>query len=265
MTEEVAKYEVGRLQDFDPFRAMDKLDDELFLEEMKGRIVDTWAYSFRQDGKDVNGLSKVGVDQACREMAKSGEVIREENVEYTIDPTDKRYILFKGFASRIAVAKDGREVVLDRTIGTKRQCVFIATKEKGITDKVNPFWYEQGAMKSLRNARMRLLSEEIKTKIIVFSKENKKVREVKPEDDTTPPVEKGTSRKSSKDTLFDELSSYCQDAEGLVDGNMRDSIVSQIATKKDGTPIKSWEELDKIDGVKYEKWFASMLKKFRER
>ena len=197
-------------------------------------------------------------------MAKSGVVIREEDIEYQIDPTDKRYVLFKGYASRIAVAKDGREVVLDKTIGTKRQCVFIITKEKGITDRVNPFWYEQGAMKALRNARLRLLSEEIKTKIILFAKENKKTREVVPEDDTSPPIEKKATGKLSKDILFDELSAYCTDAEGLIDTNLRDSKVSQIATKKDGSPIKTWDELDKIDGEKYEKWFAKMLKKFRE-
>ena len=88
-------------------------------------------------------------------------------------------------------------------------------------------------------------------------------REPKGQQKKDPPP--APSGKSSKDILFDELSEHCTDADGLIDTNLRDSIVSQIATKKDGTPIKSWEELDKIDGVKYEKWFSSMLKKFRER
>jgi len=127
-------------------------------------------------------------------------------------------------------------------------------------------------MKAVRNARMRLLSEEIKTKIILLAKENSKTRQVTPDDDVPPNGENGQHDETkpvehgglSKDILYEELTLYCTDAEGLVDTNLRDSKVSQIATKKDGTPIKSWDELDKIDGEKYEKWFAKMLRKFRE-
>jgi len=258
----------NQLQDFDPFRVMDKLDDDLFLEEMKGRIVDTWAYSFNQDGKEVRGLSKIGVDQACREMAKKGEVIREENVEYAIDPTDKRYILFKGSASRIAVSKDGVEIVLDRTIGTKRQCVFVITKIEGITNRVNNFWFEQGSMKALRNARLRLLSEEVKTKVITIAKESGKTREIKKEDDVSTDVETDkksespakttTTKKTSKDILYEELSSYCMTDDGI-DTNLMDSIIKKIAFKKDKTAVQSWDEIKNVDGQKYEKWFVGML------
>ncbi len=236
MSETPAIYEGNKIVEFDPFRAMDRLDDELFLEEMKGRIVDTWAYSFPQDGKTVNGLSKVGVDQACREMAKSGEVIREEDVAYQVDPTDKRYVLFKGFASRVAVAKDGKEVFLDRTVGTKRQCVFIVKKE-GITDKVNPFWYEQGAMKALRNARMRLLSEEIKTKIILFAKESKKTREVVPDDDV------GGNGNLSGTDLFNSVQVLVED---IATKNNKTTgyyveYFTAVNTKKDGKWVKEKE------------------------
>jgi hypothetical protein len=80
-------------------------------------------------------------------------------------------------------------------------------------------------------------------------------------------VEPPTTQKgeTSKDVLYKELSEHCVDAEGLLDTTLRDSIVSQIAHKKDGTPIKSWDELEKVEGEKYEKWFSGMLKKFRER
>lgn len=270
--EKVVKAE--KVQEFDPFIIMDRLDDEAFIEEMKGRVVDTWAYSFFQDGKEVTGLSKVGVDQACREMAKGGEVIREEKVEYAVDPTDKRFMLFVGTACRLAVSKDGKEVCLDRTIGTKRQCIYIITRD-GITDRVNPFWFEQGAMKALRNARMRLLSEEIKTKVIAIAKELRKTKTVKNGNDIAsvntikadkPPInydnEPYEEKRFSKDILREKLMDHCEMEDGKVNKDLLSAIVQAIAKKKDGTSIKEWDELEKVDGEKYEKWFAKTLNNF---
>ena len=167
------------LEKFDPFQAMDALDDELIIAEIEGRIVDKWVYHFpgAPGEKEVWGLSKVGVDQACRVMAAQGEAIREENIEWTIDPTDNRYVLFKGFASRVIVSKEGIEAVLDRAAGTKRQCTMVV-KRSGITKDKNAFWFEQGTVKALRNARSRLLSEEVVGKIMAMAKEKGKTREV---------------------------------------------------------------------------------------
>ncbi len=172
----------SQVPDFDPFQAMDKLDDEAILAELEGRVVDTWVYHFPQEGKEIWGVSKVGIDQACREMAKQGEAIREEDVLWSIDPTDKEYVLFKASASRIAVTKDGKEIPLDRAMGTKRQSVNTVRRD-GKTAP-NPFWFEQGSIKALRNARARLVSEETRSKIIALAKEKGKVREVKKPDQT---------------------------------------------------------------------------------
>lgn len=288
-----------KVKEVDPFVIMDRLDDEAFLEEMKGRVVDTWAYSFFQDGKEVTGLSKVGVDQACREMAKGGEVIREEKVEYAVDPTDKRFMLFVGTACRLAVSKDGKEVCLDRTIGTKRQCIYIVTKD-GITDRVNPFWFEQGAMKALRNARMRLLSEEIKTKVIGIAKELRKTKLVKNGNGSAVNVSKADNNKNpsnqtsknntdtpydepryfseeeiydepyeekrfSKDILREKLLDYCEMENGKINKDLLSDVVQAIAKKKDGTPIMSWDSLEKVDAEKYEKWFAKILNEFEKK
>jgi len=161
----------------DPFEVMDQMDDEIIIKEIEGRIVDTWVYHFKDEtGREQWGLSKVGVDASCAELAKKGEVIRELDVSYQVDPTDKQYVLFTGKAARYAVARDGKEVLLDTAIGTKRQGLF-TIKRDGSTIK-NPFWFEQGAMKALRNARSRLISEEIKSKIIAFAKKQGKTQDV---------------------------------------------------------------------------------------
>ena len=177
---------MGRTQPakFDPFQAMDSLDDEAIMAEIEGRVVDKWVYHFPSsetddDGqrKEVWGLSKVGVDQAALEMARSGEVLREEDVEWTTDPTDSKYVLFKAFAKRVAVSKDGKEVILDQVVGVKRQCLFFVKYGK-ISQKQNAFWFEQGSMKAMRNARSRLISEEVRSKIMALAKDKGKVKKV---------------------------------------------------------------------------------------
>jgi len=169
----------------DPYQVMDLLDEQAFLEELKGRVANEWVYTFFQDGQKVTGLSKVGVDACCREMAKAGEIIRELDVTWEIDPTDAKYILFKGSAVRVAISKDGKEYELDKAIGTKRQCIFIVTKKEGLTDRSNTFWFEHGAM----NARARLISEDIRAKVMAIAKEQGKIKDIpaetKPE--TKPP------------------------------------------------------------------------------
>lgn len=167
---------------YDPFAAMDRLDDEAILAELEGRVMKALVYSFNQGGQTVTGLSKVGVDAVVREMAKQHEVIRELECTFQDFGEDA---LFTAKAGRYVVKFDEQkgvaaEVLLDTRIGTKRQWKKMKTK-RGIED--NPFWYEQGSMKALRNANMRLLREDLKQQIIAKAQATEgAVREVKAED-----------------------------------------------------------------------------------
>lgn len=163
----------------DPFDGIDAMDDRLIMEEIKGRIVDEWVYHFKdENGREQWGLSKVGVDAACSELAKRGEVIRELEIRHDIDPTDKEYILFTAKAGRYAVSRDGKEVLLDTAFGTKRQSTVVHRRD-GSTS-YNNFWFEQGAAKALRNARNRLIGEEMRTSIIAFAREHNKTANLSP-------------------------------------------------------------------------------------
>lgn len=249
------------LTDFNPFRAMDRLDDEQILNELEGRVSKVWVYQFQQDGKTIEGLSKVGVDQACIEMSMRGEVIREGDLDYQQDPTDPKYMLFSAYASKYAVSKEGQEIFLDRVLGTKRQCVYIITRNEGVSDRVNPFWYEQGAMKAMRNARMRLIGEDTRAKIITLAKNAGKTKSVTPSDDIgngkngqkppmTPPQEKKDHAIKDPDspasdaqikainTMYGKLGlednlkySYCTEAAGLTEviGSTKDLTKGQAS------------------------------------
>ncbi|MHC1781620.1 MAG: hypothetical protein AB9891_02460 [Anaerolineaceae bacterium] len=157
----------------DPFEVIDAMDDNLIMEEIKGRIADAWVYHFKDEtGREQWGLSKIGVDAACSELARRGEVIRELEIRHEVDPTDAEFILFTAKAGRFAVARDGREVLLDTAFGTKRQSTKTLRRDGSST--YNNFWFEHGSTKALRNARNRLISEKMRASIITYAREHKK-------------------------------------------------------------------------------------------
>jgi len=173
--------EIKDLAKFDPFTAMDKLDDEAIVAELQGQIVDTLAYQFEKDGQTITGLSKAGVDAVCREMAKQGEVIRE--LELNVLDTGEDYVAHVKAGRYIIQINqqtgESREVLLDTVFGVKRQ------PKKYDNGKTNPFAYEQAVSKASRNAKMRLLREDLKQATIQLAQEQKKVLKVSGESGTT--------------------------------------------------------------------------------
>ena len=181
--------EIKELAKFDPFMAMDKLDDEAIVAELQGQIVDTLAYQFEKDGQTVTGLSKAGVDAVCREMAKQGEVIRE--LELNVLDTGEDYVAHVKAGRYIIQINqqtgESREVLLDTVFGVKRQ------PKKYDNGKTNPFAYEQAVSKASRNAKMRLLREDLKQATIQLAQEQKKVIKVSEKNGTKSTNEKSLS------------------------------------------------------------------------
>ncbi len=155
---------------WDPFQLMDRLDEEAFRRELDGVPSDELVYVVRQAGRGVIGLSKTGVDQCCLSLVAQGQVIREEDLQYEIiGEGELREALFKVKAARYAVSPDGREVRLDQVIGVKRQALYHA-------DKLNPHWYEAGAMKAARNARFRLVPGGVRAQVIAGARRSGQAR-----------------------------------------------------------------------------------------
>lgn len=139
----VAKTVSTPIRKTDVFELMDRLDDALIVEELKGIVSDEWVY-------DVNGkvgLSKVGIDESCNMLAKQGEVIREDADSLRWDMMGKGddvVALFVISATRYRVATrvddEGEfqtaEVKLEQTIGTKRQPLYYEAKAMSLESKV---------------------------------------------------------------------------------------------------------------------------------
>jgi len=172
MSEEMAKYDSSL-----PFVLFDRLDDDLIIKELEGRLPGVLTYHFNQDGQELWGLSKSGVDECSNELAKKGEVIRELECNF-VDKDDEA--LFTVKAGRYAISKDGKEVLLDTKLGFKRQ------SKKTKYGKENSFWFEQGSIKACRNAASRLIPASIKAGVIEYAKAQGKVKEVKKEEGHEP-------------------------------------------------------------------------------
>ncbi len=163
----------------DVFAKFDELDDKAIIAQLEGKIVKTAVYHFVEGSTDIWGIGKIGVDMCAEEEARRGVAIRDGDVHWAIDPTDPEYVLFTATVSRWIVGKTGAEAQLDTAIGTKRQGIKLKLKSGQIVP--NKFWFEQGSQKAIRNARLRLIPQEIQAKIIQFAKEKGHILEVKPE------------------------------------------------------------------------------------
>jgi len=111
--------------------------------------------------------------------------LREDDVRHEIDPTNSQYVLFTAKVSKHLIDKGGDEAMVESAIGTKRQWTRMLKKGED-APVVDPFWFEKGSIKALRNAKQRLIPEEIKAKIITFAKKEGKVREVKEDNSVSP-------------------------------------------------------------------------------
>jgi hypothetical protein len=153
---------------------MDRLDDDQIVAQLEGRLPEVLTYHYKDGGQEIWGLSKVGVDEAKGELAKTGKIIREEDLTFTVDGNDAMFVAKAGM---YAIDREGNEHRLQTKIGQKRQSKKIRKKDGRIVN--NPHWFEQGGQKALRNAVRDLIPTSIKEAVIEYAKRQGKVKEVK--------------------------------------------------------------------------------------
>lgn len=225
---------------WDAFQLMDRLDEQALIREMEGIAVRELVYVIKggKDGKeDVEGLSKVGVDECARMLVRDGQVIRETDLRFElIGEGEQQQGVFTAKAARFALnPSNGQEMKLDEVIGVKRQAMYeeratltldskvpgkkwkghtfrqLLEDEEGrgylewmsesfkeehmrvfarklldgedVTEmatgtRFNPHWYEHGAMKACRNARIRLIPLNVRAQVIALAKQEGRAKVV---------------------------------------------------------------------------------------
>lgn len=180
----------------DIFEKFEQLDDKIIIAELENQVVDDWVYHFVQDGKHIWGIGKAGIDGCTKEMGKNGIALREDWVKFERDPTHPEFVLFTACVSKHYISPEGGEAMVESAIGTKRQWIMVKRRSDG---KIlsNRFWFEQGSIKALRNAKSRLIPDDIKTKIITFAKMHKKVRKIEAPKEAKPQETKAENKSSA--------------------------------------------------------------------
>lgn len=129
------------LMKVDPFQEMERADEQMILDEIKGRAIDTLVYEVR----GATGLSLAGVRETARVMNKQGQGrIRISDKEPSVIETDEY------FEVRVYAVDDMNG---GGNWGIKRQA-----KQYG-DGKTNDFAYEQALAKAQRNAIRGLVPE----------------------------------------------------------------------------------------------------------
>ncbi|GAH47007.1 unnamed protein product [marine sediment metagenome] len=166
------------LESQDIFERFEQLDDKVIIQLLEDQVAEAWVYHFKQEGKDIWGIGKAGIDGCAKEMGKKGIALREDSVDHVIDPTHPEFVLFTAKVTKHVVDEKGNEATVESAIGTKRQWIMIRRRDGKIA--TNKFWFEQGSQKALRNAKARLIPDEIKAKILAFAQKKGRVREIEP-------------------------------------------------------------------------------------
>ena len=154
------------------FLAFDRADDEAILARMRGEALREMVYDFPDGrGGHTYGLSVAGADECKRELAKIGEVIREEEARIESENPDEARFVAK--ATRYAVFFDGRpEIKLDNALEFKRQEKYVTLRSG--KQAPNEHWYETGGSKAVRNAVLKLVPQTIKQRVIEMYKSTAK-------------------------------------------------------------------------------------------
>src|SRR5262245_57447490 len=104
------------------FLMFDRADDQRIVARIRGEAIRECVYAFRQGGQMIYGLGVDGAEECKRELARRGEIIREDDIDIIRENPDEAY--FRAKASRWVVRLDGteyREHRLDTTVELKRQ------------------------------------------------------------------------------------------------------------------------------------------------
>lgn len=148
------------------FSLFDALDDDQIVRNLAGEVISAYVYRITVkdeygNPKEIIQLSKTGVDMACRELAKRGEIIRELEMTYQDAGEDA---LFFGKCARFKIDKNGRDVLLDTKICQKLQSKNYHTRDG--RSFPNKFWFEHGGQKCMRNGRRDLIPADLIAKLI---------------------------------------------------------------------------------------------------
>lgn len=159
---EEVQYDIIGPMDEEMLAEIEMADERQIVEEMRGRVLMEYFYSFEAGGREVVGLSYAGVKQLAREMARRREPIDIEDLEVNEDEESVQII-----------AKAVNKKTGEHRFGASPKQPKVMTLKDG-SRREDPYAYQKALSKAQRNALRAFIPEEI---IIEMFKEWRKQRE----------------------------------------------------------------------------------------
>jgi len=128
------------------FEAMDALDEQQIVSELKGHIIDQYFYEFQQGGRQVVGISYSGIKEVARKLSDQGHPISVEELQ-TVEKNEEWIVT--------AVAVDLK--TKEKRWGAS-QCSKLMQLKDG-SEKPNPFALQTAMSKAQRNAIRNFIPE----------------------------------------------------------------------------------------------------------
>lgn len=158
---EEARAEVLGPMDETMLAQIEMADERQIVEEMQGRVLQEYFYSFKAGDREIIGLSYAGVKQIAREMARRQEPIDIEDLEIKEDEESIQ-----------VVAKAVNMVTKEHRFGASRQPKVMTLRDG--SEKEDHYALQKAISKATRNALRAFIPEEI---IVEIYKEWRKQRE----------------------------------------------------------------------------------------
>ena len=136
------------------FMQMEVIDDQSIIADMQGHAIESYVYSFKQGGRNVQGLTLAGINEAANR--RGGLQIDELQIKETDD-------------SWIVTAK-----ALDTVTNCSRFGACEQSKKMGT--KSDPYAFTKAVHKAQRNALKQLIPAPVINEVLAHYLKNKKRR-----------------------------------------------------------------------------------------
>lgn len=131
-------------QEIETYSEFDALDEKAMIDDLKGNVIQSYFYEFKQGGRQVVGISFAGVKHIANLMAGNGHPVSITEME--IEETEKTF-------RAKARAKD---------LSTGEERFGLAEQQKSFASgEANQFAYTLAGSKAERNALRKFIQESV--------------------------------------------------------------------------------------------------------
>lgn len=141
----------------EPFQAMDKLDEDQIVAELKGDVIEAYFYEVNDQGNTRIGISYSGIKYVLARMSERGHAISVDEL-YVAESLDGKSYQAKAKAIDLAT-REVRWGTAEQPKNVRKYVWKNGVKSDEYTEELNPFAYVLAGSKAQRNAMRHFVAE----------------------------------------------------------------------------------------------------------